>query len=62
MRILFSGQYFVDAGDLADIRRAFDTIQSSVGDPEVLVYNAGPGGMSFPPPGGPAMLWSGISG
>eukprot|EP00884_Botryococcus_braunii_P005431 jgi/Botrbrau1/1488/Bobra.178_3s0043.1 len=40
-----------DTGKINEIRQAFKEIQSSLGDPEVLVYNAGPAGMGWPPPG-----------
>ena len=37
-------------GKPTDLVAAFDKIKSQLGHPEVLIYNAGPGGMSWPPP------------
>lgn len=37
-------------GKPAEIAAAFDKIKEQMGHPEVLIYNAGPGGMSWPPP------------
>lgn len=39
-----------DAGKPTEIVAAFDTIKQQLGHPEVLIYNAGPGGTSWPPP------------
>ena len=39
------------AGDAASVREAYKSIVAKLGAPEVLVYNAGPGNMSWPPPG-----------
>lgn len=39
-----------DIGKPADVVTAFDKIKEQLGHPEVLIYNAGPGGVTFPPP------------
>lgn len=38
------------AGKPAEVIAAFDKIKEQLGHPEVLIYNAGPGGVTFPPP------------
>ena len=38
------------AGDRASVADAHRTIVDRLGHPEVLVYNAGPGGFAWPPP------------
>ncbi len=40
----------LSAGKPAEVIAAFDTIKEQLGHPEVLIYNAGPGGVTFPPP------------
>ncbi|KAK9837612.1 hypothetical protein WJX74_001335 [Apatococcus lobatus] len=40
-----------DCAKLEDIASAFERIRAELGTPSVLVYNAGPAGMSWPPPG-----------
>src|SRR5678815_5797295 len=35
--------YACDVGDAASVQRAFDAIRADLGDPEVVVYNAGSG-------------------
>ena len=35
----------------SDIKAALERIKTDLGSPEVLIYNAGPGGLSWPPPG-----------
>ena len=45
------------AGKATQMVAAFDEIKQQLGHPEVLIYNAGPGGMSWPPPSkAPRML------
>ncbi|DBA95579.1 hypothetical protein WJX82_008709 [Trebouxia sp. C0006] len=39
-----------DVGKPAEVIAAFDKIKEQLGHPEVLIYNAGPGGVTFPPP------------
>ena len=38
-----SRAYACDVGDAASVQRAFDGIRSDLGDPEVVIYNAGSG-------------------
>lgn len=38
------------AGRVAEVVAAFDKVKQQLGHPEVLIYNAGPGGISWPPP------------
>ena len=38
------------AGKPAEVIVAFDKIKEQLGHPEILIYNAGPGGVTFPPP------------
>lgn len=40
-----------NAGDAGSISEAFGQVRQQLGDPEVLIYNAGPGVGSWPPPG-----------
>ena len=40
----------LSAGKPAEVIAAFDKIKEQLGHPEVLIYNAGPGGVTFPPP------------
>ena len=39
------------AGKAEDVASAHAKIQEAFGAPQVLIYNAGPGGVSWPPPG-----------
>ena len=56
--ILISGEaaltstmpYSIIAGDKASVQAAHKEIVEKLGHPEVLVYNAGPGGFQWPPP------------
>lgn len=38
------------AGKATEMVAAFDRVKQQLGHPEVLIYNAGPGGISWPPP------------
>ena len=38
------------AGKATEVVAAFDKVKQQLGHPEVLIYNAGPGGISWPPP------------
>lgn len=38
------------AGDKASVQAAHKEIVEKLGNPEVLIYNAGPGGFQWPPP------------
>ena len=42
--------YAMNAGDKASVQAAHKEIVEKVGHPEVLIYNAGPGGFQWPPP------------
>ena len=48
---LHSAKYVLLAGQHSDVEAAFASIRQQLGNPSVLIYNAGPSIGSWPPPG-----------